>query len=67
MPPDRPDHVCMLSTRSATALYVGAVLGPGVMILPSQTAAPPIPSGRPQPARAPGEPGSGSPWPQRSR
>jgi len=28
----------MLSTRSATALYVGAVLGPGVLILPSLAA-----------------------------
>src|SRR6185436_292434 len=38
MPPDRRDHVSMLSTRSATALYVGAVLGPGVLILPSLAA-----------------------------
>src|SRR5215217_3961321 len=38
MPPDRRDHVPMLSTRSATALYVGAVLGPGVLILPSLAA-----------------------------
>ena len=28
----------MLSTRSATALYVGAVLGPGVLILPALAA-----------------------------
>src|SRR4051794_41838636 len=28
----------MLSTRSATALYVGAVLGPGVLLLPSLAA-----------------------------
>jgi amino acid efflux transporter len=28
----------MLSTRSATALYVGAVLGPGVLILPAMAA-----------------------------
>jgi len=28
----------MLSTRSATALYVGAVLGPGVLIVPSLAA-----------------------------
>ena len=38
MPRDRRDHVSMLSTRSATALYVGAVLGPGVLILPSLAA-----------------------------
>ena len=28
----------MLSTRSATALYVGAVLGPGVLFLPALAA-----------------------------
>ena len=28
----------MLSTRTATALYVGAVLGPGVLILPALAA-----------------------------
>ena len=28
----------MLSTRSATALYVGAVLGPGVLLLPALAA-----------------------------
>ena len=28
----------MLSTRSATALYVGAFLGPGVLLLPALAA-----------------------------
>ena len=28
----------MLSTRSATALYVGAVLGPGVLLIPALAA-----------------------------
>ena len=32
------DTACMLSTRSATALYVGAVLGPGVLLLPALAA-----------------------------
>jgi amino acid efflux transporter len=35
MPPNRRDTVGMLSTRAATALYVGAVLGPGVLIVPA--------------------------------
>jgi amino acid efflux transporter len=38
MPPDRRNTVGMLSTRSATALYVGAVLGPGVLLLPALAA-----------------------------
>src|SRR3954447_17575193 len=29
---------CMLSTRTATAMYVGAVLGPGVLFLPALAA-----------------------------
>ena len=32
------DHAYVLSTRSATALYVGAVLGPGVLLIPSLAA-----------------------------
>ena len=38
MPPIPRDTACMLSTRTATALYVGAVLGPGVLILPALAA-----------------------------
>ena len=41
MPPDPRNTACMtgtLSTRSATALYVGAVLGPGVLIVPALAA-----------------------------
>jgi amino acid efflux transporter len=34
----RRENACMLSTRSATALYVGAVLGPGVLLLPALAA-----------------------------
>src|SRR4029077_1480376 len=37
-PRDRRENVHMLSTRSATALYVGAVLGPGVLLLPALAA-----------------------------
>ena len=37
MPSDRRDHP-LVTTRSATALYVGAVLGPGVLILPGLAA-----------------------------
>ena len=37
MPGDRRDHPGM-TTRSATALYVGAVLGPGVLLLPGLAA-----------------------------
>src|SRR6185295_4729679 len=38
MPLDRRNTVAMLSTRSAAALYVGAVLGPGVLLLPALAA-----------------------------
>jgi amino acid efflux transporter len=38
MPPNRRNTVSVLSTRSATALYVGAVLGPGVLLLPALAA-----------------------------
>ena len=38
MPPIPRDTASMLSTRTATALYVGAVLGPGVLILPALAA-----------------------------
>src|SRR5262245_65262287 len=38
MPPISRDTASMLSTRTATALYVGAVLGPGVLILPALAA-----------------------------
>ncbi len=38
MPAERRENGSMLSTRSATALYVGAVLGPGVLILPALAA-----------------------------
>ena len=38
MPPIARDTACMLSTRAATALYVGAVLGPGVLLIPSLAA-----------------------------
>ena len=34
MPPDPRNTASMLSTRAGTALYVGAVLGPGVLIAP---------------------------------
>ena len=36
--PDPRDTAQMLSTRSATALYVGAVLGPGVLLIPALAA-----------------------------
>jgi amino acid efflux transporter len=38
MPQNPRDTASMLSTRTATALYVGAVLGPGVLILPALAA-----------------------------
>jgi amino acid efflux transporter len=38
VPVDTEEHVLVLSTRSATALYVGAVLGPGVTYLPALAA-----------------------------
>src|SRR3954467_11303167 len=38
MPGDRRDTACVLTTRSATAMYVGAVLGPGVLFLPALAA-----------------------------
>jgi amino acid efflux transporter len=38
MPVDPGNTVGMLSTRTATALYVGAVLGPGVLIVPALAA-----------------------------
>src|SRR3954449_1054942 len=38
MPVDRRDTASVLSTRSATAMYVGAVLGPGVLFLPALAA-----------------------------
>ena len=41
MPPILRDTAFMagsLSTRAATALYVGAVLGPGVLLIPSLAA-----------------------------
>src|SRR3954464_5035766 len=38
MPVDRRETAHMLSTRSATAMYVGAVLGPGVLFLPALAA-----------------------------
>jgi hypothetical protein len=31
-------HHCRVTTRSATALYVGAVLGPGVLLIPALAA-----------------------------
>lgn len=38
MPVHLRDNVRMLSTRTGTAMYVGAVLGPGVLFLPSLAA-----------------------------
>jgi amino acid efflux transporter len=38
MPRESRNTASMLSTRTATALYVGAVLGPGVLILPALAA-----------------------------
>src|SRR5262245_51911667 len=38
MPSIRRNTASMLSTRTATAMYVGAVLGPGVLFLPSLAA-----------------------------
>jgi amino acid efflux transporter len=38
MPADLSHTAAMLSTRTATALYVGAVLGPGVLIVPALAA-----------------------------
>ena len=35
MPGDRHEDVSMLTTRTAIALYVGAVLGPGVLFIPA--------------------------------
>src|SRR4051794_23984239 len=38
MPGDRRNTACVLSTRSATAMYVGAVLVPGDLFLPARAA-----------------------------
>ena len=38
LPADPRDNASMLSTRTGTAMYVGAVLGPGVLFLPSLAA-----------------------------
>ena len=38
VPSDPRNTASMLSTRSATALYVGAVLGPGVLLIPALAA-----------------------------
>ncbi len=38
MPGDRRETAVMLTTRTAIALYVGAVLGPGVLFIPAVAA-----------------------------